>query len=593
MARFLRLSLLLTILVSIQWVSAQSPLQEYEKLLEQAIQTKDNGKTAYYAYEIAKVHIQSGQPEKANTYLTQCITFGKKANDNLLQYLAYHQLALNATAKNDFTKALDNFQKALRSAEVLKRTDFITEALIQTAVCQKQLGKPKRSIEALDRALSLALQQQDVLTQEKCYELLADAHVTSGNAAKANEYKSLYSTLVQNRQIAAQNKAQRQQHDQELKQADVEKRSAHAQLQQQTKRLKHTEDSLLATKYSLEETSQSLRAEKEVNEKRQLEIDLLNKDKELADLQIKEQNAQLKNEALIRNTIIIVLVLAVILIVVAVTGYRKQIKANKKIDDQHKSIKSSINYAKRIQEAMLPKTELQKKLLPESFILLKPRDSVSGDFYWFTEMKSWYNPDVVFTVADCTGHGVPGAFMSLIGMNSLNGILNRGIAEVDQILDALNVEIRTALQQETTGNNDGMDIALCIYRKEKNTLEFSGAKSSLVYIQNNKLEQVKGDVHPIGGIRSIKGFSFRKHIIPIEELTMIYLFSDGYRDQFGGKDNKKFMAKKFNELLLNIHQRPLHEQQEILDKTIEEWKGNYPQTDDILVMGIRIEPVNI
>ncbi len=157
------------------------------------------------------------------------------------------------------------------------------------------------------------------------------------------------------------------------------------------------------------------------------------------------------------------------------------------------SIKSSINYAKRIQEAMLPKHELQKRLLPDSFILLKPRDSVSGDFYWFTEMKSWYNPDVIFTVADCTGHGVPGAFMSLIGINALNGIINKGIAETDQILSELHQEIRTALQQETTGNNDGMDVALCIYRKEKNTLEFSGAKNSLIYIQDNKLFQVKGE----------------------------------------------------------------------------------------------------
>jgi serine phosphatase RsbU (regulator of sigma subunit) len=276
-----------------------------------------------------------------------------------------------------------------------------------------------------------------------------------------------------------------------------------------------------------------------------------------------------------------------------VTGYRKQIKANKKIDEQHKSIKSSINYAKRIQEAMLPKHELQKRLLPDSFILLKPRDSVSGDFYWFTEMKSWYNPDVIFTVADCTGHGVPGAFMSLIGINALNGIINKGIAETDQILSELHQEIRTALQQETTGNNDGMDVALCIYRKEKNTLEFSGAKNSLIYIQDNKLFQVKGDVHPIGGSRSKKEFSYKKHIVPIEKSTMIYLFSDGYRDQFGGKNNTKFMAKKLNELLLSIHQRPLPEQKEILDKTIEEWRGHQSQTDDILVMGIRLEAIAI
>jgi serine phosphatase RsbU (regulator of sigma subunit) len=239
---------------------------------------------------------------------------------------------------------------------------------------------------------------------------------------------------------------------------------------------------------------------------------------------------------------------------------------------------------------MLPKIDLRQRLMPESFILFKPRDGVSGDFYWFSEIKSWYSPDVVVAAADCTGHGVPGAFMSMIGINSLNAIIGRGIAEPDQILQSLDNEIRTALQQEKTGNNDGMDIALCIYRKEKSLIEFSGAKSPLIYIQDKKLTQVKGDVHSIGGSKSKKDFTFRKHKVPIEETTMIYLFSDGYRDQFGGKDNMKFMSKKFNQLLLDIHQKPLAEQHAILDKTIEDWKSGHSQTDDILVMGIRIEP---
>jgi serine phosphatase RsbU (regulator of sigma subunit) len=587
---------IISLIFSIHNAYSQQPtqFQGYEQQLEQAIKDKDNGKAAFYSYELAKLFVSANQHDKAAQYLIQCITYGKKTNDAALMYAAHQELALINTTKKDASKALDNQQRALKLAEQLKRSDFIMESLIQLAGSQSQLGKYKKSIESLDRALSLSLQQNDKLTQQKCYELLSEYHTQAGNTAKATEYKNLYNNMLRAKQAEEQNIEHKKKLDQQIEKSTIEKKTANAQLKQQTQKLRHTEDSLLATKYSLQETAQSLQAAEAANEKRKLEIDLLNKEKELRDLQIKEQATQLKNEGLIRNSIIAGLVLAITLIVVIIRSYKRQVDANKKIDEQHQNIRSSINYAKRIQEAMLPKLAVQQELLPDSFILLKPRDSVSGDFYWFTEMKSWYNPDVVFTVADCTGHGVPGAFMSLIGINALNGIISKGIAEVDQVLNELNKEIRTALQQETTGNNDGMDIALCIHRKEKNTLEFSGAKNPLVYIQDNKLFQIKGDVHPIGGSRKIKkGFSFKKHIVTINQPTMIYLFSDGYKDQFGGASNTKFMSKKFNDLLLSIHQRPLHEQKEILDRTIEEWRGGRQQTDDILVMGIRLDVIVI
>jgi serine phosphatase RsbU (regulator of sigma subunit) len=568
-------------------------IQEYEQSLDASLKNKDNGKAAFYSYELAKVYLAEKQEDKAIVYLTQCTTYGKKAGDAMLTYLGYQQLGLLFASKKDFSKALDNYQKALKLAEELKKIDFISEDLVQVAISQAQLGRHKKSIEPLERALSLALQQNDLLLQQKCYELLASYYGTLGNTTKSTANKNLYTNLVQGKQSQEQSLQNQKKLEQQIKKATVEKKSTDAQLLQQAQKLRHTEDSLLATKYSLEETAHSLQEAKAISEKRQLEIDLLNKDKELTSLQIKEQNTRLENEALIRNSIIVGVAFLVILGLVIANGYRKKLQANKKIDEQNKSIRSSINYAKRIQEAMLPKSDLQKKLIPQSFILLKPRDSVSGDFYWFTEIKSWYNPDVVFTAADCTGHGVPGAFMSLIGMNALNGIITRGIAESNQILDALDNEIRTALQQETTGNNDGMDIALCIYRREKNILEFSGAKNPLVYIQNNKLHQIKGDVHSLGGSKSKKEFAYKKHLVTIDQPTMIYLFSDGYRDQFGGKENTKFMSKKFSALLFEIHQLPLHEQQSILDKTIEAWKGTHPQTDDILVMGIKLDVVTI
>jgi serine phosphatase RsbU (regulator of sigma subunit) len=291
---------------------------------------------------------------------------------------------------------------------------------------------------------------------------------------------------------------------------------------------------------SLRAAEDSLRVAEEIGRNRELEINLLQKDKELTAIKIKEQEARIANDALIRNFIILGTSLSMALIIVLIISYRKKTKANIKIDHQNKSIKSSINYAKRIQEAMLPRIEQHPEIFKNSFILFRPRDTVSGDFYWLSEVKTFSenNADVAFAAVDCTGHGVPGAFMSMIGINALNGLINQGVTETNLILDSLDHEIRTALRQESSGNNDGMDIALCIYRKDRSIIEFSGAKNPLVYIQDNDFFQVKGDIHSIGGSKKHKQkFFFKIHKILIDRPTTIYLFSDGYKDQFGGKDN--------------------------------------------------------
>jgi serine phosphatase RsbU (regulator of sigma subunit) len=171
----------------------------------------------------------------------------------------------------------------------------------------------------------------------------------------------------------------------------------------------------------------------------------------------------------------------------------------------------------------------------------------------------------------------------------LNGLVNQGVRETNLLLDALDREIRTALQQEVSGNNDGMDVALCIYRQKEKKVEFSGAKSPLVYIQDNELFRIKGDSHSIGGKKKTKsGFTFKKHEIKIDKPTVLYLFSDGYKDQFAADSGEKFLSKKLNKLLLDIHNLPMEDQLKTLDQTLQAWKGNREQTDDILVMGLKL-----
>ena len=568
----------------------QSAFNEQERQLEQAVKNKDFSKAAQYSFELARQLRNEKQSDKAVEYLGDCITYSRKAKDDVQMQLAYYQLGLTHTDTKNYSKALDSFEKSLKLAKEVKKADAVNESLINIATSYAYLGRYKRTISPLEEALSLALRQNNLPLQQRCYELLASYYTSLGDKSKATEYQNLFNNLVKSMQIEEKTEEQLKALEQKIKHTSQEKNTVQSKLVEQSGKLKQTKDSLLAAKSTLEVTAQSLQEATAISEKRQLEIDLLSKDKELADMKIKEQHARLETESLIRYSTIAGLLMAAAFIALVVRSYRSQVDANKKIEKQNNNIKSSINYARRIQEAMLPEEALQKSLLPDSFILFKPRDSVSGDFYWFTEIKNWYSPDVVFAAADCTGHGVPGAFMSLIGMNALSGIIQRGIAEPNQILDALDSEIRTNLQQEVTGNNDGMDIALCIYRKEKSIIEFSGAKNPLIYIQNKQLFQVKGDVHAIGGHKRKKEFSYKKHTIVIDEPTTLYLFSDGFRDQFGDNNAGKFMSKKFNQLLLDIHQLPLQEQKELLDKTFEQWKGNAHQTDDVLVMGIKLEP---
>ena len=260
---------------------------------------------------------------------------------------------------------------------------------------------------------------------------------------------------------------------------------------------------------------------------------------------------------------------------------------NQTIEKQNQSIISSINYAKRIQLAMLPTKESIKELLPKSFILFLPRDIVSGDFYWIEE----HNEKVVVATVDCTGHGVPGAFMSLIGNDMLNKVvIDYGITQTNLILDVLNEEVNNLLKQRENENRDGMDMNIWVWDKKANTVEFTGAKNPLIYIQNGELHEIKADKISIGGYMLDKVSSkYTKHTIKIDAPTTLYTFSDGYQDQFGGENNKKFMKGKLKTLLLEIHKLPMEKQKQKLEDAFQAWKGEYPQIDDVLVLGVTLE----
>lgn len=255
------------------------------------------------------------------------------------------------------------------------------------------------------------------------------------------------------------------------------------------------------------------------------------------------------------------------------------------IFQQKQEITDSIHYASRIQNALLPPEKLLNKL-SDHFILYMPRDIVSGDYYWMTQKDG----KTVILAADCTGHGVPGAFMSMLGISFMNEIVNKSdMTQPNEILNKLRDNVVNSLHQtgEEGEAQDGMDLSLCVINNDKSKLQFAGAYNPLFLIRDDKLIEYKADKMPIG-IYKEKEDSFTNHEIDIREGDTLYMFSDGYEDQFGGPSAKKFMAKRFKELLLSIYKNPMKEQKGILDTTLKEWKGGIDQIDDILVMGFRI-----
>jgi ligand-binding sensor domain-containing protein/serine phosphatase RsbU (regulator of sigma subunit) len=256
------------------------------------------------------------------------------------------------------------------------------------------------------------------------------------------------------------------------------------------------------------------------------------------------------------------------------------------INKKNADITSSIKYASHIQNAVLPPIELIDKLLPDHFILSKPKDIISGDFYWLTEK----NNKIIFAVADCTGHGVPGAFMSLLGITLLNEIVNdHGTTRSDAIVTKLRERVIHSLQQgrKDLATSDGMDIALCVLDQHLNRIQYTGGMNDLVFVRDGKLEIVKADKLSVCILRDDPS-SFTMKEIDCKKGDVLYLFSDGYQDQFGGKNDKKYLIRRFYNMLLEIHELPMINQKEILEKNFYDWKKDNIQTDDITVMGIRL-----
>lgn len=489
---------------------------------------------------IGNVYGERNEHQKAIDVFKQALKLSVEMGDKMS--IAASHLNVGSIQENlkKYNAALDEFFTALNTYRELGDKENTALAFIYIGEVHRKLEHHKKSIAYLDTALAIA---KDIHSKERvklCYQQLAYTY------AAAKDYESAY----KNHQLFSEEK-----------------------------------DSLLNEQSSKQITEMQTKYDSEKKEK---ENQIL---KQTVDIHQLNANRQ-------RIIIYSVCALAALLITLAFfiyRGYRQKKSANvalseknKIIEEQHKDITDSIKYAERIQQAILPPAQMWTDLLPDSFVLYKPKDILSGDFYWIEQGK-----DVVyFAAADCTGHGVPGALMSIVNFNLLNkSVLEQNLSQPARILDEVNKWLTISLHQSFNESavRDGMDIALCSLNKKNGNLQFAGAfNGGYIFKQDGTFTELVGDKMPVGAYIEDKIRPFKNKELQLHKGERLFIFSDGYADQFGGPKGKKLKYKKLQQYIAESLHMPMAEQKKYLDDKFNEWKGNYEQVDDVLVISVSI-----
>ncbi len=512
---------------------------------------------------------------QAAEYFNKALDISKEINDLrkvsvILMNLANIEYNL-ACSSADFSKANKAYAEAYKWAVASKDTDQIITCLGNWGLSYSDEGKLELSLEKLNKGMDLA----NVLNNTT--DLIFLKYYLGRTYGLMKQYQKADESFKGSLDLAIQ-----------FKDAEYESENYYclARTNYEVGNYKEAYDYFFKYK-TLQDTLNSKEITNELNTIK-TKYDTEKKQKEIELLKVNANKNRVVNVSLIAGSVLLFL-----LVILTLNRYRLKEKTNKLLESQNhiiseknKDISDSINYAKKIQDAILPSTEDIKRVFPESFVLSLPKDVVSGDFYWFAQHQHLK----LFVVADCTGHGVPGAFMSMIGNTLLNNIvIERKIVSPDKILNELRKEIINVLKQgEDSSNKDGMDISLICFNTQNNTLEAACANNPIWILKNNgEFIELKPDKQPIGYVSTHqKEFSLQSAVL--EKGDIIYQFTDGYADQFGGAKGKKFKYNQLKEILISNKNTSIELQAETLRKSFTEWKGNLEQIDDVLVTGIRI-----
>ncbi len=551
----------------------------YLKALKIHEDLKDNAGIARCYNNIGIIYYYQKNYNVAMDYFSKALKINKEFNYTSEIYKNYIHIGVIYNKWGKFEEAVQSYLRALKIQEGIGNKKNLAEIYTNMCMPYYNMGKINLALESSEKAVKFAEEIGNKRVLPVAYSNLADLYIEAKKYDKANfalQRALKYSKETKDKgniMLSYHNFATLFELQNNFKKALEYARMANVLTDSINNESNSRQTNELTAKYE--------------SEKKELMISSLEKDKALSE------------EKLVRDknfkTYLIIFCLFIIAFAFGLfRGNVQKRKANlalsfayQEIEEKNKDITDSINYSKRIQEASLSPKELKYKLFPDAFVLFKPKDIISGDFYWYTEK----NEKKLIAACDCTGHGVPGALMSMLGNNILNQIVNeKGITSPDEILNHLNNEVRKALKQEGHGKTqDGMDIALISITGETE-IEYAGAQRPLWVIKNDEksLLELKSEKFSIGGQQSETERKFIKQTISLSKGDCIYLSSDGFADQFGGLEGKRFMSKRFKDLLLTNSSKPMPEQENILVETINKWKGKHEQVDDILVIGIRV-----
>lgn len=594
MVRSLYIAFLFVALLVSNTLSAQKSEAELLREVVKYRSESNNIALANTYKELSDYYVKAKQFSRATSYNEQRVSIYKKTNDNKLLQQVYSEMG-------DIYNEMGQYEPSLMSyRQSLKLSDLTSNERLEMAVSQKmavllfKVNRNDESIALFEKLIVLSRRYNDQATELSCYHYLIDLNKRIDNMPRVVELfedyvvlqEKILNTKIKTDSARVAQRYEKTKNDIEKARKEVEEAASELAYDFASSALSLVQvnsDSLKYVQDSLEDIAERARME--------------------------ELRTKMKLREKQRNSLIWIAVSAISFLALLFMAlefilrhrYNMMLKyrnieiehRNKIIEKTHHDLQNSIMYASNIQRALLSPIDVLKRNLPESFVFFKPCSVVSGDFYWFGNVikpQSGRNRFIMAAV-DCTGHGVPGAMMSMLGISLLDEIVQKERRyEPCDIVERMHVHIRERLNQEQSGNNDGMDLVICAYDPDVKKLTVAGTASQFVYIVDGKVEKLKLDIFGIGGFIRADHMPFRQVVLDIKQPTYCYMFSDGYADQFGGLDGKKYYSKNFIRSLAEIHQMPMDEQSRILNARLTAWQGNrYQPTDDVLVIGFKLQ----
>lgn len=528
---------------------------------------------------IALIYQTQGKYEEALSFHNRALKIKREIGNKRGEGSSLHNIGLVYKLKGEYDKSLEFYNRALELRKLINDESGVGLTLNNIGSVYDSRGEYDKALRYFEEALVIREKSQDKYGLAITLFSMGSAYCERKEYKKGNEFIERAMNIA--KEIGAK----------ELLKHGYETYALIYAAQGDYKHAYENQKEYIAVKDSIlnETTIQQLNElqTKYESEKKQKELELITKESKI-------QALELNKNKMWMYVLVIAILLVISLALLLFNRYNLKHKANEllahqnaEITQQKKEITDSINYAKRIQESILPPEEHWKKLLPNSFIFYRPKDIVSGDFYWIEQKQNV----VCFAAVDCTGHGVPGALMSVVGFNLLTQAVNEvGLTKPSEILEHLDAGVTKTLRQTEHGKGvkDGMDLSLCSFDTTTNVLQYAGAFNALYYVRENTLHEIKADKFPIGVNLDGVVDNYQNHTVQLQKGDCVYLFSDGYADQFGGSKGKKFKYNQLKNLFIEIANKSVDEQKQIIADAFDVWKGGLEQVDDVVVIGLKI-----